>query len=317
MLVAADCVARHFECITVVMQRQAMQLSVLLSVLLLLLLPLLSSASSSGIGSATLSASTLRRPSVHIEAAAAESAAFHSSRQPSASVAAHAWEQSYLYSQASLGGQYTEKQQREAKAAAKAAHAYAADYVAQMHATPQTLQRTRPASKQQQKQQQQQQQRQNADSKSGAPKKFSASTYALLEKAQAVTRAARARKTAAASVASNSADASSAPFRFADSGASFVEEGVRMSSRSRSRLNSRSREPFEKQEWTYSDGSSPSWLVPDPEAKQGCPTTKPPPVPRMPPPPPPVPTPTWMSPFSEHMTPEVSGARGNKNKRKQ
>lgn len=63
-------------------------------------------------------------------------------------------------------------------------------------------------------------------------------------------------------------------------------------------------DPFPKQEWTYSDTESPpAWLVPEADAKQGVPTTKPPPVPRMPPPPPPTPTPTWMSPFDEHQTP--------------
>jgi len=80
-------------------------------------------------------------------------------------------------------------------------------------------------------------------------------------------------------------------FEFADAGV-FMEEGVKM------------KDPYDKQDWTYSDTDSPpEWLVPTGSEKQGCPTTKPPPVPRMPPPPPATPTPTWMSPFDEHNTP--------------
>lgn len=231
-------------------------------------------------------------------------------------IPAAGWEQSFLQQQSLRAPRYSEQQRQEHLQAAQAAHAYAAQYVKQHQMT-------------QQKQQQQSPKPQQRSAGPAATKpKFAASTYELIARAQQVSREAALRRkqesaTAAGQAAPQQQQKPSDAFHFADAGA-FIEEGVHLKhstagkgqGRGRARGRARSRThahakakaraggPFEKQEWTYSDTAAPpSWLQASTDGLQGLPTTKPPPVPRMPPPPPPQPTPTWMSPFDEHQTP--------------
>ena len=254
-----------------------------------------------------------------------------------------AWEQSFLQQQTLRSPLYTEEQRMEHLKAAQAAHAYAAQYVKQHQMTQQQQkQQTQPKPQQRSAGPNAAKPKFAASTYELIARAQQVTREAAMRRKQEAATASSQQQQQKPSDAFHFADAGafieegvhlkhsagSAPApkgrAHAGAGASFMEAGgrsraraqgrarshaqsrgqARAGARSRSRAHAGAGGPFAPQEWTYSDTSAPpSWLQPSTDGLQGLPTTKPPPVPRMPPPPPPQPTPTWMSPFDEHQTP--------------